>query len=602
LDSLSEQVKVSVTGEIFAGGGKMGALMRSIDWSTTPLGPVENWPQSLRTSVSICLASHFPMLIWWGPELVMLYNDAYRPMLGATKHPAAMGQRGRECWPEIWHIIGPMLEGVLTEGQATWSENQLLLLDRNGYIEECYFTFSYSPIRDETGGVGGVFTAVTETTRQILSERRLRTLRELAANTSEAKSVEDACRIAMEVMASNIDDIPFALFFLLDEDGQHAHLVGTSGTGSDMPADPLIVDVSKPEENAEGWPLWQVVQSGKAELVENLAERFGALPALTHYDSPRSALVLPVARPGQQDPYGSLVAGISPLRELDDDYRSFLSLVAGHVATAIANARTHLELARSRLEMAQLYKQAQEAIAARDELLSIVSHDLKNPLATIKGFAQLLQRAASRPNTEANEQILDGLKRIDATATKMTTLINELMDVVFLQTNRPLKLDLRPTDLIMLAHQSVIEYQQTTERHKFRIETSVPTLIGLWDATRLERVLANLLSNAIKYSPEGNVITVTLAREDEKEASWAVLAVQDEGIGIPAADLPHIFVRFHRASNVAAQIKGTGIGLVSVHHVVEQHGGIISVTSKEGEGSTITVRLPLLPPEKERDL
>src|SRR6202165_4326470 len=131
--------------ECLAGGGGMGAYMRSLDWSQTPLGPVNKWPQSLRTSVSTCLNSRFAILIWWGPDLVMLYNDAYRDII-ASKHPAALGHPGRQCWPEIWDIIGPMLEGVLRRGEATWSENQLLLLERNGYPEECYFTFSYRPI------------------------------------------------------------------------------------------------------------------------------------------------------------------------------------------------------------------------------------------------------------------------------------------------------------------------------------------------------------------------------------------------------------------------------------------------------------------------
>src|SRR3954462_6729871 len=137
--------------DALAGGGEMGALMRSMDWSRTPLGPVSGWPQSLRTTVSTCLDSRFPILIWWGPELVKIYNDAYRPMLG-NKHPRSMGARGRDCWPEIWHIIGPMLDGVLREGKATWSENKMLPLERHGFVEECYFTYSYSPIRDESGG------------------------------------------------------------------------------------------------------------------------------------------------------------------------------------------------------------------------------------------------------------------------------------------------------------------------------------------------------------------------------------------------------------------------------------------------------------------
>src|SRR5258708_24296515 len=144
--------------DVFAGGSEMGALMRTIDWSRTTLGPVERWPQSLRTALSICLTSRFPMLIWWGPEFIKLYNDAYRPILGVTKHPQAMGQRGQECWPEIWDVIGPMLHSVLTEGKATWSDNQLRLLDRNGSVDERYFTFSYSPIRDATRGRAALVT------------------------------------------------------------------------------------------------------------------------------------------------------------------------------------------------------------------------------------------------------------------------------------------------------------------------------------------------------------------------------------------------------------------------------------------------------------
>jgi len=155
-----------------SGGGEMGRLMREMDWSTTPLGSVDGWPQSLRTTVSTCLNSRYPILIWWGREMVMLYNDAYRQLLG-DKHPRSLGQRGRECWAEIWHIIGPMLDGVLERGEATWSEAQMLAVLRSGFTEEGYFTFSYSPIQVETGEVGGIFCAVTEVTRQVLDERRL---------------------------------------------------------------------------------------------------------------------------------------------------------------------------------------------------------------------------------------------------------------------------------------------------------------------------------------------------------------------------------------------------------------------------------------------
>ncbi len=207
----------------------MGALISKKDWSTTPLGPVDTWPQSLQTTVNICLFSRFPILIWWGPEFIMIYNDAYRPMLGTTKHPASMGQRGQECWAEIWHIIGPMLKSVYYDGKATWSYDQMLPLNRNGFVEECYFTFSYSPIFDENGAVGGVFTAVTETTERVLSERRLQTLRALGEGVSKGTSAEEACHLAANILAQNPADIPFSLIYLLDDTQLQAHLIGSSG-------------------------------------------------------------------------------------------------------------------------------------------------------------------------------------------------------------------------------------------------------------------------------------------------------------------------------------------------------------------------------------
>ncbi|MGE0825413.1 MAG: PAS domain S-box protein [Candidatus Binatia bacterium] len=171
---------------MLSGGGTMGALIRAFDWSSSPLGPVSQWPSSLRTAVNLCLNSHFPIVIFWGPELRMLYNDAYMRIL-ADKHPASLGQAAENVWPEIWSIVGPMLQQVLATRQATWVEDFLLVTQRHGYPEESYFTFSYSPIADDTGRVGGVFCPVTETTvrkqvEKALREReaRLRTLINLA--------------------------------------------------------------------------------------------------------------------------------------------------------------------------------------------------------------------------------------------------------------------------------------------------------------------------------------------------------------------------------------------------------------------------------------
>ena len=216
--------------EVLAGGGEMGALMRTIDWSTTPVGPVAAWPQSLRTALSILLETGFPMYIAWGPDFTQFYNDGYRPILGSTKHPAAMGRGTRETFAEIWDIIGPMFAGVM-QGTPTTVVDFMLPLDRHGFSEECYFIFSYSPIRQENGQVGGVLVTVTESTQRVVGERRLKATQGLAARTREAKTVHEACAISGSVLAEHSADIPFALIYLLDPQG-NAVLEGFAGSAA----------------------------------------------------------------------------------------------------------------------------------------------------------------------------------------------------------------------------------------------------------------------------------------------------------------------------------------------------------------------------------
>ena len=181
--------------ELFPGNSEMDRLVRSLDWSKTAVGPVETWPQSLRTAVSICLGSRHPIVLWWGPERTMFYNDAYRPMLGESKHPQFFGGSGRSAGPRTLDIIGPMMDHVVDTGEATWSEDLFLLMLRYGYPEETYFTFSYSPIRDESGQVGGIFNACAESTARVLGERRLKTLREMAA---QSRTADEAARFCIE--------------------------------------------------------------------------------------------------------------------------------------------------------------------------------------------------------------------------------------------------------------------------------------------------------------------------------------------------------------------------------------------------------------------
>lgn len=236
--------------------------------------------------------------------------------------------------------------------------------------------------------------------------------------------------------------------------------------------------------------------------------------------------------------------------------------------------------------------EAQEAIRVRDDVLAFVSHDLKNPLTAIKAMGQLLQLHAARGGTIAADSLKTPAAAIQRAATQMAGQLQDLLDVARRHAGQPLPLHLAPADLVTLVRQ-VAAYQQIIAGHQIRIETAAAALTGEWDAVRLERVIDNLLANAIKYSPGGSEITVTLARHEDAAGAWAVLTVRDQGLGIPAADLPHIFDRFYRAGNVAGRVAGSGIGLTAVREIVEQHGGTVSVQSREGMGSTFTVRLPL---------
>src|SRR5216684_4459920 len=252
--------------DFLAGGGEMGALMRAKSWGGTPLGPPETWPDALKMVVSICLNSRFPISLWWGPELVMLYNDAWRPILGRTKHPAGLGRPAIESWAEIWDSIGPQFNGVLTRGEATWSDDLLLVVERNNYREEGYFTYSYSPIKHSDGSIGGVFSAITETTERVLGERRLRILRELAAQTAESKSVQAACQAFARVLGAGNPDLPFAILYLLDEDGKFASLLAKAGIDDAFAPTALRFD-----HDDDPWGVARVIREGDVILLNDLA-------------------------------------------------------------------------------------------------------------------------------------------------------------------------------------------------------------------------------------------------------------------------------------------------------------------------------------------
>lgn len=560
--------------DCLAGGGEMGTLLRSLDWTKTALGPVEHWPQSLRTAVSICLNSRFPIVLWWGPELRLIYNDAWRPVLG-NKHPA-VDRPGREVWPEIWHIIGPRLEGVLTKGEATWSDDELLMLERFGYAEEAYFTYSYSPIRDETGRVG-VFAAVSETTHRVLSERRLKTLRDLVVQASEAKSVAEACQITIRTVAENPYDVPFAAVYLLE--GESAARLAASTLGVGNPAFPRVLEL--PSSGASpGWPLAEVLRSGRTELVADVIERFGNLPGSPDATPPREALVLPLRASGQDRLAGFLVAGVNPCRALDDQYHAFFDLMAGHVAAAVANAHAYAEERRRAETLAELDR-------AKTAFFSNVSHEFRTPLTLMLGpLEDSLADGGTRLHADDRERLTVAHRN----SLRLLKLVNTLLDFSRIEAGR-VQAVYEPTDLASYTAELASVFRSAVERAGMRLLVDCPPLAEpvYVDRDMWEKVVLNLLSNAFKYTLEGE-IAVTLRQTGET----VELAVRDTGVGIPAEEIPRLFERFHRVKGTRGRThEGTGIGLALVQELVKLHGGRVDVRSVHGLGTTFRVTIPL---------
>jgi len=230
---------------------------------------------------------------------------------------------------------------------------------------------------------------------------------------------------------------------------------------------------------------------------------------------------------------------------------------------------------------------AEEAVRSRDDFLANVAHDLKNPLGAIKGYAQLLQRQISSPRPPQPERLVSQLDRIDGMAGRAIALIDELLDASRLQSGEPLSLHLGAVDLTAMVRRMAAEWQETSPQHRIRLDDAAEEILGVWDAQRLERAIANLIGNAVKYSPRGGTITIRL----EQQQGTVSLTVCDEGIGIPAADLPHVFERFYRGGN-AAGLAGTGLGLAGVRHIVEQHGGSVGIESDVERGTRVTLWLP----------
>jgi signal transduction histidine kinase len=553
----------------------MGALMRATDWSKTGLGPVETWPTSLHTMLGVMLGSRFPMLLWWGPDLLHLYNDAYRPIL-RDKHPASLAAPAAEVWAEVWDVAGPMARSVLAGGPATWTEDLQLFINSGTMAEETYFTFSYSPIPGDDGRVAGVLNTVQETTTKVQGERQIRMLHDLAARAGEARSRSEAFRIATETLSSNPLDLPFALLYAFDQQANGLTLAAASGWSDDLESTPpafLHLDRAAPTIS----PITEVLRTARETVMEDLVTWLGPLPAGRWNASSERAIVMPLLRAGGgQAPYGVLVAGLSPHRAFDDRYRSFFRATADQVMTVIANAGAY-----------EAEKKRAEALAEIDRAKTIffsnVSHEFRTPLTLMLGPTEDALGSADRALTGESLQI------VHRNTLRLLRLVNSLLDFSRIESGR-MQASYQPTDLSAMTTDLASMFRAAVERAGLAFEIDcqpLPELIYL-DHDQWEKIVLNLLSNALKFTFEGSIgVSVRL------EGDHVALEVRDTGVGIPEDELPHLFERFHQVRGTKSRThEGSGIGLALVRDLTRLHGGAVRVASRLGVGTTFTVSIP----------
>ncbi|MEV5508368.1 SpoIIE family protein phosphatase [Streptomyces orinoci] len=558
-------------GGLFTGDPEVGADLLAVDWPATPLGPPEGWPQSLHTAVSILLSSRFPMWMAWGEELTFFCNAAYRRDTLGRKYPWALGRPAREVWSEIWDDIGPRIRTVLSTGRATWDEGLLLFLERSGYTEETYHTFSYSPLRDDAGDIVGMLCVVSEETERVIGERRMATLRDLGSDPSVIRTEQEVLAFADRQLDRNRKDLPFTLTYLFD--GRTARLTGATGIEPGHRAAPAVLSADDP---GALWPA-AVPAGGEAVVVPLDGADFAGLPCGDWSEPPVRALVVPLLQQGSV-PYGFLVAALNRYRLLDDGYRGFVELTAGHIASGIGSARSYEAQQRRAEELAELDR-------AKTAFFSNISHEFRTPLTLITGPLEELRNRFADPDDEVRQQ-LDVIHR---NGLRLGKLVNTLLDFSRIEAGR-MQARYEPVDLAAVTAELASVFRSAVEKAGLVFDVDCPPLAepvyidrGMW-----EKSVLNLLSNALKFTFDGS-IRVSVGAAD----GHAVVCVADTGTGVPEAEVPRLFERFHRIENARSRSnEGSGIGLALVQELVGLHGGSITAESSEGVGTAFTIRLP----------
>ncbi|MBS0638226.1 MAG: response regulator [Proteobacteria bacterium] len=562
------------TANVFAAaGGEMATLIAETDWSALPIGPEAAWPQSLTTSLRILVTSRYAMWMAWGADLTMFYNDAYAPTLG-VKHPWALGKPADQVWSEIWPDIGPRITKVMQTGSATWDEGLLLFLERSGYPEETYHTFSYSPLPDDDGSVGGMLCVVTEDTVRVVGERRLATLRDLGSQLASASTESDVCVAVEHALARNARDLPFSIVYLREPGSNRLRRVCQTG-GVDDGLAPRHVD------DAAGlpWPAADILGGTATCIVHDVRGGGGLLPCGDWDRPPERVAIVPIPAQGQEPPVGLLIAGLNPYRPFQEAYAGFIDLVAAQIAGGLASAGAY-EAERRRAEALA------EVDRAKTVFFSNVSHEFRTPLTLMLG--PLEEEIAALSKHRAGQEVAARLAVVQLNGLRLLRLVNTLLDFSRIEAGR---MDARfyPVDLSQVTADLASTFRSACDRAGLVLTVACPPLPQpvYVDTDMWERIVLNLLSNAFKFTLKGGIIVRVEAVGEAAEFS-----VQDTGVGIPVHELPHLFDRFHRIKGQRGRtLEGTGIGLALVNELVQLHRGTIRVESAVDVGTTVTLRM-----------
>jgi signal transduction histidine kinase len=554
------------------GGGESGRTARAVDWAATPLGPPERWPATLKTTIATIFRARQPMFLWWGKELIQFYNDEYLPSFGQGKHPRAMGQRGRECWQEIWPIIGPQIADVMERGIGSWNEDALVPIFRNAKIEEVYWTYTYSPVFGDDGAVAGTLVICTETTNRVLGERRTGLLHALVGAASTALDRRALVAATFDVFRTDPGDIPVAVLY---ERGP-----ASAPDGLDAIA---CVGISRRDASRLGATLVPFLED-KAVIVPT--GELAVARAASGAGLIRQAHLAPLsARAGRERSY--LLVGLSPSLPFDAAYQRFLEQVAGYLQVARTRVDEAERRADAELEEKRLLEQRDILLAdlevanrAKDEFLAMLGHELRNPLAPIMTALRLM-REKGEPHTPREQEI------IERQVIHLMRLVDDLLDVERIARG---KVELRReiVDVAEVVAKAVEMAGDLLEKRHHRLEIACEhdRIFCNADPVRLSQVVANLLTNAAKYTDPGGQISLVVSATDDE----VVLKVRDNGIGISAELLPRVFDLFEQGER---PVGGLGLGLALVRNLTLLHGGRVDATSDgPGRGSEFTIRLP----------